>query len=51
MSSDYCPRCRKRTSHIKDDDEMLGTRCGKKEKRTGINYTRFSKGGVSKYAL
>lgn len=46
MSSDYCPICRKVTPHIKDIDEMLCKSCGRKEKRKGINVTRFnSKGG------
>ena len=48
MSSDYCPRCHKVTPHIKDMDEMLCKRCGKKEKRKGVNITRFnSKGGFN----
>jgi exosome complex RNA-binding protein Csl4 len=38
---DYCPHCAKRTEHIKDADEMLCKRCGKKEKRKGINIMRF----------
>lgn len=43
MSKDYCPRCHKRTDHIKDADEMLCKRCGKKEKR--LNIKTFSTGG------
>lgn len=47
MSEDYCPRCRKRTPHIKDYNEMLCKRCGRKEKRKGINITKFSTGGFN----
>jgi len=43
MSSDYCPRCHKRTPHIKDADEMLCKRCGKKDKNTPIK--SFTTGG------
>ena len=41
MSEDYCPKCRRRTPHIKDMDEMLCKKCGKKENRKGINIMRF----------
>jgi predicted amidophosphoribosyltransferase len=47
MSKDYCPYCQRVTPHIKDDDEMMCRRCTKKEKRKGINITKFSTGGFS----
>ena len=42
---DYCPHCARRTPHIKDEGEMLCKRCGRKERRKGINITKFSTGG------
>ena len=38
--TDYCPRCGKVTEHIKDDDEMICKKCGKKERR--MNFRRFT---------
>ena len=28
-SYEYCPKCRRRTEHIKDKEEMLCKRCGR----------------------
>ena len=39
-SEDYCPHCGRVTPHVKDDDEMLCKRCGKKEKK--MNFRRFT---------
>jgi hypothetical protein len=47
MGSDYCGSCRRVTPHIKDDGVMLCKRCGKQEKRKGINITKFSTGGFN----
>jgi rRNA maturation endonuclease Nob1 len=33
MAKDYCPYCRKVTAQVKDLDEKLCKRCGKKTKR------------------
>ena len=43
MRKEYCPRCARVTPHIKDEDEMLCKRCGKKEKR--LNFSKFITGG------
>jgi len=32
----YCPKCRKRTPQVKDEDEKLCLKCGYKEKRESI---------------
>ena len=47
MGKDYCPNCARVTPHIKDDGVMLCKRCGKQEKRKGINITKFSTGGFN----
>ena len=42
MGKDYCPYCRKVTPHIKDGEEKLCKKCGKKERR--MNFSNFTGG-------